>query len=178
MVKNLYKVQKKISRKRGKVEGLHEHSRDAKALRKASGREDKLARAASGMSRERQSFVDRVSFFQAAIGDDLRILSDDDMIELITRYLSRFNEELEQLQQEQRKGRPPSKREEVISQKRDLEAKEFATGLWLPDMGQEDNVKRLKAWNRDWSAMSAIAFIRLSSERAKKPSSFPPKALS
>lgn len=106
MPKNLQKVQKHIAKKRGVIEALHENSRDAKLLRRAGARNDKLARVASVMSKARQSYgmdsgedhynvssltflasvVDRVAFFQEAIGEASGPLSDDDMMELVTRY--------------------------------------------------------------------------------------------
>lgn len=57
MTKSLYKVQKQISKKRGgKLNALHEDSRDAKRLRRASAREDRLARVAAEMSKARQGY--------------------------------------------------------------------------------------------------------------------------
>lgn len=106
MPKNLQKVQKHIAKKRGVVEALHENSRDAKLLRRAGARNDKLARVASVMSKARQSYgtesvagcpdvsvltvlawtVDRVAFFQEAIGEASGPLSDSEMMDLVTRY--------------------------------------------------------------------------------------------
>lgn len=54
MIKNLHKVQKKLSKKRGKLNALHENSRDSKILRRAGGREERLARLSVVTSKERQ----------------------------------------------------------------------------------------------------------------------------
>lgn len=94
------------------------------------------------------------------------------------RYLGRLNPELTQERAERRKGRPTSKREETLSQLAETEGKEFATGLWVPEMRNQENLKKLKAWNRGWSAMSNIAFVRVSEDGRKKESSFPPRGLS
>lgn len=57
MTKNLYKVQKQIKKKRGgQLNALHEDSRDAKRLRRASAREDRLARVATEVSKARQGY--------------------------------------------------------------------------------------------------------------------------
>jgi translation machinery-associated protein 16 len=56
MPKNLHKVQKKLSKKRGKLDSMHEKSRDAKLLRRAGAREDRLARVATSAAIARQSF--------------------------------------------------------------------------------------------------------------------------
>jgi translation machinery-associated protein 16 len=56
MPRNLYKVQKLISKKRGKLDALHENSRDSKRLQRASARNDKLARAAAATLKARQVY--------------------------------------------------------------------------------------------------------------------------
>ncbi|KAK2802527.1 hypothetical protein FQN50_007333 [Emmonsiellopsis sp. PD_5] len=178
MPRNLYKVQKQISKKRGKVDSLHENSRDAKKLRRAGGREDKLARAATATTKGRQLFVDRVNFCKEAIQDPPTPLSDEDVVQLITRFISRNEPELQQLQSERRPGRPPAKREEVLRERIEAENKEFGSGFWVPEMGETDNLKKLAAWNGEWSAMSTIGFVRVTREGVKQKSIFPPKGLS
>ena len=44
MPRSLRKVSKKVTKKKGKVDSLHENSRDAQLLRRAVAREDKLAK--------------------------------------------------------------------------------------------------------------------------------------
>ncbi|KAL1968208.1 hypothetical protein VTN77DRAFT_2043 [Rasamsonia byssochlamydoides] len=178
MTKNLYKVQKQISKKRGKLNALHEDSRDAKRLRRASAREDRLARVASETSKARQVFLDRVAFFQECLKEASVSISDADMAELVKRYIHRSDSELEQLRQERRKGRPPSKREDLLAQRIAEEEKEFKAGFWMPDLTDDDVRIRLTAWNGDWSSLSTIKFIRLSQDGDKRTSSFPPKGLS
>ena len=56
MPKSLHKVHKHIAKKRGAVEALHENSRDAKRLRKANARDDRVARVTASLSRGRQSY--------------------------------------------------------------------------------------------------------------------------
>lgn len=94
------------------------------------------------------------------------------------RYINRSVPEIEQLQSERRKGRPPSKREENLLQRTDAENKEFKTGFWLPDLGQEDVLKALASWNGDWSGLSSMKFIRLTKDGGKQSSAFPPKGMS
>lgn len=55
-LKNLSKIQKKLTKKRGKLNALHEDSRNAKILRRASAREDRIARVATSAVIARQSF--------------------------------------------------------------------------------------------------------------------------
>lgn len=64
MPKNLAKVQKKIAKKKGKsVSSLHENSRDAKRLRRAGARSEKLDKLAAARGRASQPL--RVFLFQS-----------------------------------------------------------------------------------------------------------------
>lgn len=58
MPRNLQKVQKQISKKRGALDALHANSRDSKRLRRASAREGKLARLASEHVKGRQIYCE------------------------------------------------------------------------------------------------------------------------
>ncbi|KAI9370139.1 translation machinery-associated protein 16 [Aspergillus egyptiacus] len=178
MPKSLQKVQKHISKKRGVVDALHENSRDAKLLRRAGIRDDRVARIATTLARGRQLYVDRIIYFRGAIAEGTVSLSDNDMLDLVTRYINRSVPEIEQLQSERRKGRPPSKREEALLQRTEAENKEFKTGFWMPDLSQEEVVRDLVRWNENWSSLSSMKFIRLTKDGGKQQSNFPPKGLS
>lgn len=52
------------------------------------------------------------------------------------------------------------------------------TGFWTPDIGDEENVGRLRAWNGDWSSLSTVSFCRVSRGGEKKESRFPPMGMS
>lgn len=99
-------------------------------------------------------------------------------VALFNRYISRFQPEIEQEQSERRKGRPPTKREETLTQKLDSEEREFSSGFWMPDLETEEQVKKLNMWNGEWAGMSNLQYIRLTKEGVKQPSIFPPKGLS
>lgn len=94
------------------------------------------------------------------------------------RYVHRDSEELAQLKEERRKGRPPSKREEALGQRTDTEVKEFKTGFWVPDLTDMDVLLALKHWNGQWSGLSTLKFVRLVEGGEKQDSTFPPKGMS
>ena len=54
--RTLSKVHKHISKKRGVVDSLHENSRDARRLRRAGHRDDRLSRHTSITMRARQPY--------------------------------------------------------------------------------------------------------------------------
>ncbi len=51
MAHNLSKVQKKITKKKGRATSLHENSRDAQKLRRASARSDRLGKLSAARSK-------------------------------------------------------------------------------------------------------------------------------
>ena len=96
----------------------------------------------------------------------------------LIRYIDRDTEEIQQLQSERRKGRPPSKREEALKERVQTEDREFTTGLWMPDLGDQYALTAMKTWNGHWSGLSAIKFIRFTKAGEKLTSTFPPKSMS
>lgn len=94
------------------------------------------------------------------------------------RYIGRDTEEIQELQSERRKGRPPSKREEALKERVLVEDREFTTGLWMPDLGDQYALTGMKNWNGHWSGLSAIKFIRFTKDGEKLESTFPPKSMS
>ena len=57
MARALHKVQKQLSKKRGgKLNSLHENSRDSQRLRRAGAREDKIAKLVAAASRANQTY--------------------------------------------------------------------------------------------------------------------------
>lgn len=139
--------------------------------------------------------MDRIEYFHDAVQTVSEPLSDSEMGEIIMKYvrpcslswnmtliacrcIHRDGEEIAELEKERRKGRPPSKREEILKQRTQTEEKELKTGFWLPDLGDPDVLLALKHWNGEWSGLSAMKFIRFSQEGGKRSSTFPPKGMS
>lgn len=56
MPRTLQKVHKQIAKKRGAVDALHEFSRDARRLRRAGARDDRLNRHTSAVLKARQPY--------------------------------------------------------------------------------------------------------------------------
>ncbi|MCJ1351702.1 MAG: hypothetical protein MMC33_001686 [Icmadophila ericetorum] len=181
MPKSLAKVQKKLSKKKGKLNSLHENSRDAQKLRRASGREDKLAREATARGKQNQYYLNRVAHFQKAgqtiafgpTGLDFTWIQN-----VIKDHLSRHLPEISILASERRPGRPQSNREDQLKELSQKEEREYDTGFWVPDMLDEGNVKRLEEWNGEWTSMAQLGFIRVLRGGELRKSSFPPKGQS
>ncbi|KAJ5455134.1 hypothetical protein N7475_010255 [Penicillium sp. IBT 31633x] len=174
----LEKVHKQISKKRNTLNALHENSRDAHRLRKAGARDDRLSRHNATVSRARQPYMDRIRYIYEAIQETTEALTTEEICEFVTKYIDRDTEEIKQLESERRKGRPPSKREEALKQRVQTEDREFFTGLWMPDLGDQYAMTAMRTWNGHWSGLSAIKFMRFTKNGEKLPSTFPPKSMS
>ncbi|KIW68886.1 hypothetical protein PV04_04800 [Phialophora macrospora] len=177
MARALNKVQKQISKKRGgKTNALHENSRDAKRLRRAGAREEKLARLMDAAVRANYVYVDRVAWFRTAIEGSSGPLTDDEMHVLTQSFIDREDDELAEARQERRPGRPPTKAEERISQRKEAEEREFRAGFWVPELRTEESRSKVEKWAGEWGGLNTLDFIRIVKGGDIKPSNFPPKA--
>ncbi|KAI4119918.1 MAG: hypothetical protein LQ345_000176 [Seirophora villosa] len=93
-------------------------------------------------------------------------------------YLARDSAELSTLQASRRSGRPTSTREDTLKQQMDAEAKEYVSGLWLPDMEDPETVEKLKDWSGEWMNLNTLKFARVKQDGTRHASSFPPKGQS
>ncbi|KAK5937609.1 translation machinery-associated protein 16 [Knufia obscura] len=179
MARALHKVQKKISKKRGsKPTALHENSRDARRLRQAGAREDKLARIMRLAKKSNQQYVYRVAWFQDAIAEQDSPLSDVEVQQMIEQFIGREDEELAEHKAAQRPGRPRSKAEDQILNRIEAEQKEHESGFWMPELRNKDSLEKLKDWGGQWAGLNTMTFVRAHRDADIKPSSFPPKGLS
>lgn len=155
-----------------------------------------MAENLNAIVRSNLQLVERIKYFHDIVQTVEEPLSDAQLAEMIQKYvhyhgfslrdsrltcyrcIHRDQEEIVQLKSERRKGRPPTRREELLSQRTETEEKEFKTGFWLPDMGDADVLHALKHWNGIWAGLSSVKFIRITQEGAKQASTFPPKGMS
>ncbi|KXL47026.1 hypothetical protein M433DRAFT_57952 [Acidomyces richmondensis BFW] len=179
MPSKLAKVQKHVVKKKGsKINSLHENSRDALRLRKASARDDRVAKVTAVREKANRQWLDRVLFFQEKLPDTLHPLQVEDMQALIRDYVNRHDEELDQLKSERRPGRPPSTRQTVLEGQKDLERKEYESGLWLPNLSDEETLMKLDAWQGDWASLGSMRFLRINIQGGVFESQFPPRGAS
>lgn len=179
MPRALHKVQKQISKKKGgKPTALHENSRDARRLRQAGAREDKIARIMNAAAKSNQIYVERVAWLQEAVKQYEEPPSEPEIQQLVQDFIAREQEELDEIKAAHRPGRPKSKAEERIQDRVDAEEREYKGGFWMPDLRNEGCVEKLKRWGGQWGGLSTMTYIRVVKDAEIKPSSFPPKGLS
>jgi len=120
----------------------------------------------------------RIKSFQSYTTEHDSPLSISEIRAMIEDYLGRDDEELLKLKAERRPGRPASTRQTLLEQNQATEQGEYASGFWVPDLEDVENLKKLKEWSGQWAGLATLKFARISQEGFKKDSSFPPKGMS
>ena len=175
----LAKVQKHVKKKKGdKIKSLHENSRDAQRLRRASSRDDRINRLTSIREKVNKQWIDRIVFFQERLPATLHPLEMENIQTLIQKYVARNDEELEQLKSERRAGRPPSTRQTLLEQQRKADEKEHESGIWLPNLRDEETLVKLDGWTGDWVSLGNMRFVRVNIDGRLSESQFPPRGAS
>lgn len=179
MPSKLNKVQKHVHKKKGaKINALHENSRDAQRLRKAGARDERVARVTATRQQANRPWLERIAFFQDKLPDTLHPLELDQIKDLIRQFLSRHDDELAELKAERRPGRPASTRQTLLEQQVKLEAQEYESGFWLPNLQDEETLVKLEGWGGEWLSLGVLRFIRVAKDGEAKESQFPPRGAS
>ncbi len=102
--------------------------------------------------------------------DDLEALPDLAAVHsfMTDSFLTRHNEELEELRSERRPGRPPAKRETELKETIAKESQEYNEGFELPDLTSVTNVKLLREWQGDPQALPNFRMVRISGKYPEK----------
>jgi translation machinery-associated protein 16 len=179
MPSKLAKVQKHVHKKKGsKINSLHENSRDAMRIRRAGARDDRVARMAAVREKANRTWLERVAFFRDRLPETLHPLDLDQMKSLVLEFLTRHDEELEQLKAERRPGRPPATRQTALEQQIEVEKKEFESGFWVPNLQDEETLQKLDGWKGDWLSLAVMRFVRVDEKGVLRESQFPPRGAS
>jgi translation machinery-associated protein 16 len=175
MPSKLNKIQKLVTKKKGKnSKALHENSRDALRIRKASIRDDRVNREHKIRKGANEQWLNRVAWFKDHLPDTLHPFEKAELQAAAKEYLTHMDEEINQLQAERRSGRPATTRQQVLELAKDAEKKEYVSGLWVPNLQDEQTLIKLDAWQYDWLSLSNMGFIRIDSEGLVKEAQFPP----
>lgn len=119
-----------------------------------------------------------MSFLQTATENHTAPLELEEIQDLIEIYTHRLEAELDTIKAERRTGRPASTREEILKLQLERDAREHASGFWIPDLQNVETLATLKGWGGEWVSMNTMSFVRISKDGTVLPSSFPPKGQS
>lgn len=168
---NLNKVTKNLSKAKG---AMHIKGRKFKQLNRATLRDKKLTdkRMKTLIQKEKDNGI--VFFLQKLINDDddYKVQQQFDLQEIkgfIEIYLSRHDEELEELISSRRPGRPLTPRHQLLEEKAKHEKHVYSTGMKVPDLTDKVTVELLKVWNGTSGALTTIKFIHVSESMDQLP---------
>jgi len=150
----LNKIQKHVTKKKGaNAKALHENSRDALRIRKAAVRDDRVARKHKIQKGANESWLNRIAWFKEHLPDTLHPFDKAEMQAAAEEYLTHMDEEINELQSEGR---------------------EYESGLWIPNLQDEQTLVKLDAWQYDWLSLSNMEFVRIHPDGVVKEAHFPP----
>ena len=175
MPSKLNKIQKLVTKKKGNnSRALHENSRDALRLKKASTRDDRVNRKNKVQKGITEQWLNRISWFKEHLPDTLHPFDLPEFKAIVEEYLTHMDEEINALQAERRAGRHATTRQQLLELAKDNEKKEYKSGLWVPNLQDEQTLLKLDAWDHDWLSLSNMEFVRLDDEGVIKEAQFPP----
>ncbi|KAG7807655.1 hypothetical protein KL921_003950 [Ogataea angusta] len=159
MPKSLSSVNKKL--KNAKL--LHPKGRRAKLISRATLREENLAKRKLAQQEKKSNELQIVTYFQQVITENEQYSSKpqfslEELQKFIEEFITRDDEELEELRAERRPGRPASKRQDLLEIRRKQEVHVYETGWNVPDLRDPKTVKLLRNWNGDRGSLTALKF--------------------
>lgn len=77
-------------------------------------------------------------------------------------YLTRHDDELIEIEESRRTGRPASKREQDLKDCKRKEEEEYRTGMEIPDLTNSINVGLLRQWDGDSQSSLMFRIVRIS----------------
>jgi len=90
------------------------------------------------------------------------VISTETIQEAISQYINRNSDELTRIKAERRPGRPPSTREDLLTNMLRQEEDEYKSGFEIPDLQDVKNVEALQEWTGEWNTMmSRVKFVRV-----------------
>ena len=127
-----------------------------------------------------------MEWFRDAVAETLELdqteqeqhITDGGLQTLVAEHIHRLDEEIQELKDQRRPGRPPSSTEDHLRHQQEGEGKEFRAGFWVPDLRQKDVRDKLTKWSGDWAGLNTLKFVRVVKDGAIRDSTFPPKGMS
>lgn len=160
---SLNKVSKSISKSKGQ---LHIKGRKFKQLNRATLRDQKLTSRKLNKQELRDRELLSVKFIQEAVKNrpETEVFTLEDMKMFIEGYLARYDEELKELRDSRRPGRPATSRQQILEEKVKHELQTYETGFKCPDLSDRYTVERLRLWTGSSGGTTVMKFIHVSKD--------------
>lgn len=130
----------------------HPNSRKTLSLAKQMKKSEKRDQKKLGTHIKQNMTGEKILWFKDRIPENSTVLSKEQVLGLVQTYLTRFDEELEQITLKnsvgQRKSRQHASREDIINITKKRELEEFETcGIELPNFMDLSQMEVLRNWN-------------------------------
>ncbi|GMM31463.1 Tma16 protein [Martiniozyma asiatica (nom. inval.)] len=169
----------KTANTQAKKQLLHPRGRKSKQLTRASLREDRVATKKFHHALQKSYELQMYQFLQQAVTATVEALAQngsldedgklvepplmslDEIHDLLQTWISRSDEEIENLTAERRPGRPKPKKLEQLEDVRKKENHMYETGMKVPDMRDRNTMMLLNEWKGDHGGLTAMKHILL-----------------
>lgn len=165
---NLNKVTKNLTKSTGQ---MHVKGRKFKQLNRATLRDQKITTKKLKHQEQKDRELSGIEFMKDCVNEmaEQEIFLMEQMKSFIERYISRHDEELKELKDQRRPGRPPTSRQLLLEVTVENERQVYATGFRIPDLNNKETVERLKLWNGTSGGTTVMKFIHVSKNMKELP---------
>lgn len=165
---NLNKVTKNLSKSTGQ---MHVKGRKFKQLNRATLRDQKITTKKLKHQEQKDRELAGIQFMKDRVYEypDQEVFLLEQMKSFIEDYIGRNDEELKQLKDERRPGRPATSRQLHLEVVIGDEKQVYSTGFKIPDLSNKETVERVKLWNGTSGGTTVMKFIHVSKDMKELP---------
>jgi len=147
---------------------LHPKSRKVEQLKRKELREKRLKKNELRKKKELSPDVERALYIKSKLELDRDQYSSNEVCDWLEIYLKRFDEELFEIQEYNKKYSSNSKgnREEILLHLKQEEMENFTTsGLLCPDITKKINTEKLRRWNGEYKFLHNVPLRKFKNEK-------------
>lgn len=165
---NLNKVTKNLTKSTGQ---MHVKGRKFKQLNRATLRDQKITLKKMKHQEQKDRELYGIQFMKDSVNEnsDQEVFLLEQMKSFIEAYISRNDEELKELKDQRRPGRPATSRQLQLEVAINDEKQVYLTGFRIPDLSNKETVERLKLWNGTNGGTTVLKFIHVSKNMNELP---------
>ena len=151
----------------GEKKVIHPNSRKALHLARKSHHENRIAQSRSQTSSKLELQAEKLLWFQSNLDSGKETFVKSDVAQLVTDYLNRFDEELEQIgivrNVGNRKGQQHASRENAIQMTLERENQQIDAGVFeVPDLLNPKSLENFRKWSGEIKVLSTLKLKKIS----------------
>lgn len=165
---NLNKVTKNLAKSTAQ---MHVKGRKFKQLSRATLRDEKITAKKLKHQEQRDKELLSVQYMKDCVNveDEKATFTLEDMKSFLEEHISRYDDELKELKDKRRPGRPPTSRQQQLEELVKHEQQLYTNGFKIPDLSDKSTVEKLRLWNGSSGGTTAMKFIHLAKGMKELP---------